>query len=124
MAKKKGLSYEEKMLNAIGKLPVPIEDIKHRIKIFFIDDRARSNQTRYEHIIEIRHELNPNDIKRVQRKINSSILKKDEDREDTYNLYIRRTNYSDEYIKISMELNYSKSNEAIVKTMYITKNLK
>ena len=41
MAKRKGLSYEEKLINALRKLPSPLEDKRHNLKIYFDDDRVR-----------------------------------------------------------------------------------
>ena len=124
MAKRKGLSYEEKMIRALNKIPCPLEDKKHRIMIYFVDNRARSNESRFEHISLSRHDLNTSDIKRIIEHINDSILKKDLERKDTYNLYIKRNNYGCEYIKISLEIDFAKSNEAIVKTMFITRDIK
>ena len=68
--------------------------------------------------------LNIGDFRRIVQHINESTLKKDIERKDTYNLYIKRNNYGNEYIKISLEIDYTKSNEAIVKTIFITKNIK
>ena len=124
MAKKKNLSYKEKMAKALESLPSPLEDKKHRIFIVFENSRARSNETRFEHIIHERHELKPSDIRRILHKINTSSLKKDQERKDTYNLYTERNNYGKEYIKISMELNFKRSNITTVKTIFITTNLK
>ena len=124
MAKRKGLSYEGKIIKALEELPCPIEDKKHRILIYFINDRASSNKSRFEHISLERHELSTKDFKRIIKKINDSILKKDPERKDTYNLYIKRNNFDDDYIKISLEIDYKKSNKAVVKTMFITKNIK
>ena len=124
MAKRKGLSYEERMINALKKIPCPLEDKKHRILLFFEDNRARSNQSRFEHISLSRHDLYLGDVKRIIKHISESILKKDLERKDTYNLYIKRNNYGNEYIKISLELNFHKSNDAIVKTIFITTTVK
>ena len=124
MAKKKNLTYEEKMINALNTLPTPIEDKRHGISILIVDDKARSNESRFEHIIDPRHELQPSDIKRIPHGIKTSLLKKDKERSNTYNIYIPRNRYSKEYIKISVEINFKKSNEAKVKTIFITKNMK
>ena len=124
MAKRKGLSYEQKLINALSKLPNPLEDNKHRIFIFFVNDMARSNESRFEHISLKRHELLPSDIEKINRNINKSILKKDSERKDTFNLYIKRNKYGNKYIKVSLELNFSKSNKANVKTIFITTNMK
>ena len=115
---------KKKMMKAILSLPNPIEDKRHRIFIVFEDNRARSNETRFEHIINERHELKPSDIKRIPKMIKSSILRKDETKTNTYNLYIERNNYKKEYIKIALDLNFEKSNIAIVKTVFITQKFK
>ena len=124
MAKRKGLSYEEKLLKALKDLPTPIEDKRHGIIIVFENNRARSNQCRFDHIILSRHELQPRDIKRIPQHIKTCIFKKDLERANTFSIYIKRNNYGDEYIKISVRINPDKPNIAIVKTMFITKVLK
>ena len=124
MAKRKGLTYEEKLINALKKLPNPIEDKRHGIVIVFENDRARSNQSRFEHIAVLRHELRPSDIKQIPSGIKTSIFRKDKDRANTFNLFIKRNNYSGEYIKISLEIDFKKSNIGTVKTMFIIKDLK
>ena len=124
MAKKKGISREQKLINALNALPETIDDVKHRIKVKFVNDQARSNESRFEHISLNRHELTVNDIKRIPKQISNSELKKDEERTKTYSIYIKRNNYNNEYIKLSVTLDFNVSNEATVKTVYITKNIK
>ncbi len=124
MAKKKRLTYKERMIKALESLPSPIKDTKHRINIYFVNDRARSNESRFEHISLERHDLTLGDIKRIPSHINQSTLKKDADRKDTYNLYLKRNTYGNEYIKISLEINFKESNDAYVKTLFITTNTK
>ena len=120
MGKKKKLTYEEKLEKAPKSLPFPIEDNKHRIKIYCVNDRARSNQTRFEHIIEERHRLKISDIESIPRKINESDLEKDPRRKNTYNLYIRRNINLGGYIQISLGLNFKESNKAKIKTIFVT----
>lgn len=124
MTKRKGLSNEEKLINALKKIPNPLEDKKHRICICFVNNRARSNESRFEHISMMRHDLRASDIEKISRHINTSIMKKDLERKETFNLYIKRNNYGNEYIKISLELDFAKSNKAVVKTIFITTNMK
>ena len=120
MARKKGLTYEQALINALKEFPNPLVDNKHRIVIYW----ARNNQSVFEHIVDARHGLYPRDIKRIPRKISESILKRDLDRTDTYNLYIKRNTYSNEYTQISLLLNFKESNKAVIKTMFITTDLK
>ena len=63
------------MFEALKSLPNPIEDKRHNIDIYFNDDRARSNESRFEHVIEKRHELLPSDIKRIPNNIKKAIFK-------------------------------------------------
>ena len=121
MTKKNRITYEEKMISILDQLPYPIVDKKHGIKIYFKNKRARSNQSRYEHIVKSRHGLKPNDLERIPRFINQSTLRKDRERKDTFNIYIRRNSYNNEYIKISIECKDNNTKEGIVKTVFITK---
>lgn len=124
MAKRKGLTYEQKLIDALEKLPSPLIDKRHNLKIYFVDNRARSNQSRFEHIVNQRHGLRPSDLERVNRCIKKCIFRKDLERSETYNIYIRRTNYSDEYIKIGVKIDPSEPEIAMVKTIFITKVIK
>ena len=124
MAKKKGLSYEEKMIKALGCIPYPLEDKRHNIFIYLIDNAARSNETRFEHIINKRHELMPSDIKKIPRFIKTALFKIDSERKDTYNYYLLRNHSTNEYIKISVKIEPKEPHKAIVKTIYITKTIK
>lgn len=124
MTKKKSLTYEEKMMKALTALPVPLQDKRHNVFIYLVDDMARSNETRFEHIINKRHELIPNDIKRIPRIIKNAIFKIDKERKDTYNYYLLRNRNTNEYIKISVKIEPENPSKAIVKTIYITKAIK
>lgn len=124
MAKRKGLTYEQKLIDALEKLPSPLIDKRHNLKIYFVDNRARSNQSRFEHIVNQRHGLRPSDFERVIRCIKKCIFRKDLERTETYNIYIRRTNYSDEYIKIGVKIDPSEPEIAMVKTIFITRVIK
>ncbi|MBO7573227.1 MAG: hypothetical protein J6T25_00315 [Bacilli bacterium] len=88
------------------------------------NDRARSNESRIEHIINSRHDLKPSDIKRIPKKIEKAIFKKDKERKDTYNFYIERNNYQKQFIKISVKIEFDKSNKATIKTIFITDSIK
>ena len=49
------------------------------LEIYFINNRARSNQDRFQHIINYKHSLLASDIERIPRYINSSKLKIDKE---------------------------------------------
>lgn len=124
MSKKNKLTHEQKLINALQKLPNPLEDKRHNILIRFVDDKVRSNETRFEHIVLARHELRPNDFKRIVTHIKNAKLKQDGERKGTFNIYIKRNGYNSEYIKISIQIESNNPHEAIVKTIFITKILK
>lgn len=113
------------MVQELKKLPNPIEDKRHNLYIYFDNNQARSNQTRFQHLFTIRHMLKVNDIRRIKNGIKTCIFRKDLERTDTYNIYIKRFSYSDsEYIKISLQIDPRKPRIANVKTMFITKTIK
>ena len=120
MSKKRELSYEERLEKALKSLPFPIEDKKHRIKIYCTNDKVRSNQTRFEHIVQERHGLTIADIESIPRKINTSDMEQDKRRKSTYNLYIKRNTVVGGYIQISLDFDYKGSNKAKVKTIFVT----
>ena len=120
MAKKNEPTHDQKLINALEEFPNPLIDDRHHIAICW----KRNAQSRFKRLVEAGHGLNPGDIKRIPRKINKSILKQDPYRTDTYNLYIKRNKYSDEYTQISLLLNPRESNKAVIKTIFITTNLK
>ena len=124
MTKRKTITYEQKLINALKKLPNPLEDKRHNVMIYFDDNKARSNQSRFEHIVSMRHGLKPSDIERIPRYIKTCIFKKEVGRSDTYSIYIKRNSYSNEYIKISIEIKPETPKQAMVKTMFITTNIK
>ena len=124
MARKNKLTHEEKLEKALKSLPFPIHDKKHRLKIYCENDQARSNQTRFEHILQERHNLTITDIECIARKVNTSILLKDEKRKNTYNLFIKRNKNVGGYIQISLEIDFKSSNNAKVKTIYVKKFVK
>ena len=121
MAKRKCLTYEQKLIDALEKLPNPLIDKKHNLKIYFIDDRARSNQSRFEHIIDSRHCLSTSDIERIARYINHSKLKMEHERKESFNLFIKRNGFNNEYIKIALKIEDDNPSIAFVKTIFITK---
>jgi len=119
MARKDKLTHEEKLEKALRSLPVPIHDKKHGIEIYCVNDQARSNETRFEHITNKRHRLNVSDIEKIPKRINISELIKDKTRKKTYNIFIQR-NVLGEFIQISLELDFRESNKAKIKTIFIS----
>ena len=124
MAKQKGPTYEQKLTEALKKLPWPLIDKRHNIKIYINNDKARSNQSRFDHIVNQRHGLRQSDIEKTPKRLKKCIFKKDLERKGTFSIYIPRSNISDEYIKISIKIDPKEPEVALIKTIFITRVIK
>ena len=125
MAKKRKRIYDStKLIAEIEKIPLPLVDEKHNLKIF-IEGRARSNQTRIEHIVECGHDLKERDIKLIQSGIKQYYkYKKDPYKKGTYNYYLYRKGKDKGFIKISIQIDKNDKTKAYVKTIFVTYNIK
>lgn len=113
-----------KLIEAISKWPSPLIDKKHNLSIY-VEGRARSNQTRIDHIVEYGHDLKVRDLNLVPNGIkNYMAYKKDPNYKDTYNYYIKRGGEDRGLIKISIQIDDQDSTRAWIKTIYITYHIK
>ena len=126
MTRRKPRTYNpEKLIEEIQKWPNPMQDKKHGYYIYLQDDRARSNETRIEHIIEYSHELKARDLSLIPNGIkNYQDSKKDPTYKNTYNYYIKRKGKDKGWIKMSIRISDDDSSYAWIKTIYITRNVK
>ena len=112
------------LIAAVKSLPNPMIDSKHNLSIF-IEGKARSNQTRVEHIVEYSHDLKVRDIQAIPRGIKEYFAyKKDPTYKNTYNYYIIRKGKDKGFIKVSIRIDDNNPNRAWVKTIYVTYRLK
>ena len=112
------------LIAAVNSLPNPMIDSKHNLSIF-IEGKARSNQTRVEHIVEYSHDLKVRDIQAIPRGIKEYFAyKKDPTYKNTYNYYIIRKGKDKGFIKVSIRIDDNNPNRAWVKTIYITYRIK
>ena len=90
MSKRKPKIFNPKsLIAAIRKWPIPLHDLKHGFDIY-VEGRARSNQTREEHIIEYGHGLKARDLNLVPKGISNYFdYKKDPVYKNTFNYYIK-----------------------------------
>ena len=125
MSKKKPRIYNPKpLITAIRKWPNPIVDKKHGYDIY-VEGRARSNQTREEHIVKYGHDLKVRDIELVPEGIKNYFdYKKDPIYKDTYNYYLIRKGKDKGFVKISIQIDGKNRNHAWVKTIFITYKIK
>ena len=125
MTKRKPRIYNPAhLIEAISKWPNPMIDKRHGYCIY-VEGRARSNQTREEHIIEYGHDLKARDLQLVPNGINNYFeYKKDPIYKDTYNYYIIRKGLDKGFIKVSIQIDKKDKKRAWVKTIFITYKIK
>ena len=93
--------YDLKLIEALKKLPSQIEDKRHGFIIEIKDDRARSNETRFEHIAKKNHELKVRDIEAIPEGIIRYIkYVKSEEMENTFCYYIKRKGEDRGFIQV------------------------
>ena len=125
MSKKEQKNTNQKPLQeVIEKWSLPFYDQKHGYYIY-MNERARSNQTRVEHIIDSKHNLKVRDLQLVPEGINNYFdYKKDSVYKNTFNYYIKRKGEDKGFIKVLIRINDYDRKKAWIKTIYITYHLK
>ena len=112
------------LIKAIEKWPNPMIDKKHGYDIY-VGGRARSNQTREEHIVEYGHDLKVRDLNLVPKGITNYFdYKKDPIYKNTFNYYIKRGGKDKGFIKVSVRISDKDSKYAWIKTVFITYKIK
>lgn len=126
MAKKRNDKiYDQKLIDALQKLPSLIEDKKHGYIIELKNDRARSNETRFEHIAKRNHELKVRDIEAIPEGIVKYIkYAKSEDIENTYYYYIKRKGEDRGFIQVAILIDENNPKKARIKTIFIAHRIK
>ena len=125
MAKRKPRIYDPtKLINSINKWPNPMYDKRHGYYIY-IEGRARSNQSRVDHIVEFSHDLKVRDLELVPDGIkNYFVYRKDPVYKNTYNYYIKRGGKDKGLIKVSIRISDNDKQYAWIKTIFITYKIK
>ena len=114
----------EHLIEAIKKWPNPMYDKKHGYYLY-VEGRARSNQTRIEHIIEYSHDLKARDLEFVPDGIKNYFdYKKDPVYKYTFNYYLIRKGLDKGFIKISIQIDSQNKKKAWIKTIFITYKIK
>ena len=125
MKKKVGAKYDQKLINALEKLPSTIEDKKHGFTIVVRNDQARSNETRFEHIAKKNHELKVRDIELIPEGIRKYVkFTKSEDLKDTYYYYIQRKGKDKGFIQLAIKLIEGEKRLYYIKTVFISYRIK
>ena len=112
------------LIEAIENWSLPFRDTKHGYSIHVLG-RARSNESRVEHIVKNRHNLKVKDLNLVPIGINNYYeYKKDPIYKNTYNYYLMRKGADKGFIKISVQVDHKDHTKAWIKTIYITHKIK
>ncbi len=123
--KKKRSNNTNYLIEAIKKWPNPIYDSRHGYYIFIEEGRARTNETRIEHIVRKAHDLKVRDLELIPSYINRYVVyKKDPVYKDTFNYYLNRKGQDKGFIKISVQLDHGNRSKGWIKTIYITYKIK
>lgn len=125
MSKRKPHVYNPThLLEAIKKWIMPMHDKKHGYDIH-IEEKARSNQTREQHIVRCGHDLKVRDLELVPQGINNYFeYRKDPVYKNTFNYYILRAGMDKGFIKVSIRISDIDNTYAWIKTIYITYKIK
>ena len=125
MAKKTNGKYDQKLIEALKKLPPLIEDKRHGFVIQIRDDLARSNETRFQHIAKKMHELKVRDIECIPEGIKAYIrFSKSKDIKDTYYYYIKRKGGDKGFIQVAILVDINDKKRAYLKTIFIAYRIK
>ncbi len=117
--------YDLKLIEALKKLPSQIEDKRHGFIIEIKDDRARSNETRFEHIAKKNHELKVRDIEAIPEGIIRNIkYVKSEEIENTFCYYIKRKGEDRGFIQVVILIDEDNPKKARIKTIFIAHRIK
>lgn len=122
--KKPKIHNPNSLIKVIEKWPNPMFDARHGYCLY-VEGKAKSNQTRAEHIIQDRHDLKARDLESVPEGITNYFeYKKDPIYKDTFNYYIKRKGLDRGFIKVSVQIDHRNSAKAWIKTVYITYRIK
>lgn len=125
MVKKSSEKYDNKIIEALQKLPKQIEDKRHGFVIDVEDDRSRSNETRFQHIAKKEHLLKVRDIEEIPEGIkNYTKFSKSNELKDTYYYFIKRRFGDKGFIQVSVSIKNRDRKRAYIKTVFITYRIK
>ena len=125
MAKKTNGKYDQKLIEALKKLPSLIEDKRHGFVIQIRDDMARSNETRFQRIAKKMHELKVRDIESIPEGIKAYIkFAKSKEIKDTYYYYIKRKGGDKGFIQVAILVDIIDKKVAYLKTIFIAYRIK
>ena len=123
--KKEEKPYDQRIIDALEKLPKTIEDKRHNLLINVQNDQARSNETRFEHIAKRIHELKPRDIAAIPEGIRNYVsFNKSKELKETFYYFIKRKGNDRGFIQVAVKLLEGETKKAYIKTIFITYKVK
>ena len=125
MSKKDNLKFNPALINALKEISFPIYDKKHNLYVYAVDDRARSNESRFEHIAKNHHELKVRDIEDLPIGIQSAFrFRKSNNKKGTYYYFYQRRGESKGFIQVSIQIMKNNPRKAYIKTIYVVYRIK
>ena len=124
MAKKSSEKYDNRIIEALKRLPPHIEDKRHGFVIEVKDDRSRSNETRFQHIAKKAHLLKVRDIEAIPEGVKNYVkFSKSKELKDTYSYFIKRKGEKS-FIQLTVLVDMYNRKRAFIKTAFITYRIK
>ena len=124
MKKKSSEKYDNKIIEALKRLPPHIEDKRHGFVIEVKDDRSRSNETRFQHIAKKAHLLKVRDIEAIPEGVKNYVkFSKSKELKDTYSYFIKRKGEKS-FIQLTVLVDMYNRKRAFIKTAFITYRIK
>lgn len=123
--KRKQPKIDSNLINALNKIDFPIYDKKHDLYIYAIDNRARSNESRFEHIAKSHHELKVRDIEGIPDGIENYFkFTKSTTLKETFYYFYKRKGESKGFVQLAIKLFKNNKKKAYIKTIYIAYRIK
>ena len=123
--KRREIKYDQNLIDALKKISFPIYDRKHDLYIYALDNRARSQESRYEHICKSYHELKVRDIESIPDGITSYCkFLKSETLKETYYYFFKRRGESRGFVRLAIKLFKNNKKKAYIKTIFVSYRIK
>ena len=123
MSKKRKLTHSLKIIEALNKINIPIQDSVRGLSIYF-KDSSRSNENGIEHIAKGYHDLTVKDIERLVQTIKEPYYHSKDKRYSRTYCYYGRRKADNNYIKIVVKIEKRNPKIGFIASMFITKKVK
>lgn len=123
MSKKRKLTHDLKIVEALNKVKIPIRDEARCLDIYF-KDVSRSNESGKEHIAKGYHDLTVKDIERINQIISDPFYHSKDKRYTRTYCYYGKRKVDRNYIKIVIKIEKRNPKIGFIASIFITKKVK